>query len=247
MAQQIAIFGATSAVAQALARRYQRRGARLALVGRNQEKLNALVAELGSQVVLALRADLDRTDAAAEHVASVFAALGRVDILVLAQGLLGDQIKSERDLSEAEQITRSNFLSAQAILVAAGPRFSAQKSGQIVVLSTVASERGRPRNYTYAAAKAALNVYVQGLHSQLYRQGVRTTTVKLGPIDSPMTTSHAKNRLFATPEVVAAQIERAIARRARVTYVPKRWGLIMAVVRHLPEPVFQRIAALSGR
>jgi short-subunit dehydrogenase len=247
MAQQIAIFGATSAVAQALARRYQRSGARLLLVGRNQEKLNALVAELGSQVVLALRADLDRTDAAAELVASVFAALGRVDILVLAQGLLGDQIKSEHDLSEAEQITRTNFLSAQAILVAAGPRFSAQKSGQIVVLSTVAAERGRPRNYTYAAAKAALNVYVQGLHSQLYRQGVKTTTVKLGPIDSPMTTSHAKNRLFSTPEVVAAQIERAIARRVRVTYVPKRWGLIMAVVRHLPEPVFQRIAALSGR
>jgi decaprenylphospho-beta-D-erythro-pentofuranosid-2-ulose 2-reductase len=247
MPQQIAIFGATSAVAQALARRYQSRGARLALVGRNPDKLGAMVRELGSQVVLALRADLDRTEQAAQHVEAVFAALGRVDVLILAQGLLGDQEKSERDLAEAEQITRSNFLSAQAILVAAGPRLAVQKSGQVVVLSTVAAERGRPRNYTYAAAKAALNVYVQGMHSQLYRDGVGTTTIKLGPIDSPMTTRHAKNALFSTPESVAAQIDGAIARRVRVAYVPKRWRLIMCVVRHMPEPLFQRIGALSGR
>lgn len=248
MGQNVAVFGATSAVASALAHRFARTGARLALVGRSGQKLSALRAALpAAQIALTREGDFDITGDAAAHVTAVFDALGRVDVVVIAHGLLGDQRASEHDVEEAERIARTNYLSVVALLIAIGNRLEAQRHGTVAVLSSVAADRGRPRNYTYAAAKAALNVYLEGLQSRLFSAGVRVVTVKLGPVDSPMTATHAKNALFSTPEVVARQIERAISRNARVVYVPRRWWWIMAVVRHLPEWLFQRMAALSGR
>ena len=107
--------------------------------------------------------------------------------------------------------------------------------------------RGRPRNYTYGAAKGALNLYLQGLRSRLYPAGVKVTTLKLGPVDTPMTRTHRKNALFATPARAARDIVRALDRGAGEVYVPWYWRPIMAVVRNTPEPLFQRLGFLSGR
>ena len=64
-------------------------------------------------------------------------------------------------------------------------------------MSSVAGERGRPRNFTYGAAKGALNVYLQGLRTRLGGSGVRVHTFKLGPVDTPMTVDHRKTLVFA--------------------------------------------------
>ncbi|HEX4354527.1 MAG TPA: SDR family NAD(P)-dependent oxidoreductase, partial [Polyangiales bacterium] len=107
--------------------------------------------------------------------------------------------------------------------------------------------RGRPRNYTYAAAKSALNTYLQGVRSRLYRSGVKVHTIKLGPVDSPMTVDHPKNALFTSPERAARGVVRAIDRGAAEAFVPGFWRVIMPIVRNMPEAIFQRVGALSGR
>ena len=76
---------------------------------------------------------------------------------------------------------------------------------------------------------------------------VAITTLKLGPVDTPMTTSHEKNAVFAQPRPVAEAIVRAMDARANEVYVPSFWSLIMLVVRHMPEAIFQKLAFLSGR
>ena len=111
----------------------------------------------------------------------------------------------------------------------------------------VAAERGRPRNYTYAAAKSALNTYMQGVRSRLWKAGGRVCILKLGPVDTPMTADHTKDATFSLPADVARGILRAIEREQSEAYVPARWAWIMAVVRALPEAVFQRFGSLSGR
>ncbi|MCZ2498787.1 SDR family NAD(P)-dependent oxidoreductase [Xylophilus sp. Kf1] len=245
--ERIAVFGATSAIAAALAGRHAARGARLYLVGRDAGKLAALVARLGGAVAGHARQDFDRTDQAEACVAAAVAALGGIDIAVVAHGLLGDQRASEQRFEEAEQIARTNYLGVQALLIPLANHLEQRRGGRLVVLSSVAADRGRPRNYTYAAAKAALDVYLQGLRSRLYRSGVTVHTIKLGPVDSPMTADHPKNALFSQVPEVARRIERAVDRRVPVAYVPGYWRLVMLVVRHLPEAVFQRIGGLSGR
>jgi decaprenylphospho-beta-D-erythro-pentofuranosid-2-ulose 2-reductase len=247
MPHQVAIFGATSALASELARRYAASGARLYLVGRNGEKLAALGAELGAQVVGSTTQDFDRTEQAQACVQGAIDALGRIDIAVLAHGLLGDQLASECSFDEAEQIARTNYLSVVALVIPLANQLERQRGGDLVVLSTVAAERGRPRNYTYASAKSALNVYLQGVRSRLYGAGVRVHTIKLGPMDTPMTAGHHKNLLFAQPANVAEQIVRAIERGIDEPFVPGMWRPIMFVVRNLPEFLFQRVKALSGR
>lgn len=247
MTQHIAIFGATSAIAAATARVYAARGARMYLVGRNAHKLRALAEELGSSVVGSAVQDFDETSAADACVRAAGAALGRLDIALIAHGLLGDQLRSEQDFQEAEQIARTNYLSVMALLIPLANLLEDQRAGHLAVLSTVAAERGRPRNFTYAAAKSALNTYLQGLRSRLYPAGVQVHTIKLGPTDTPMTVTHKKNVLFAQTDAVARDIVRAIDAGQQEAYVPRFWRLIMVVVRNLPEPVFQRIGALSQR
>lgn len=244
---RVAIFGATSAIAAEIARIYAGRGARLFLVGRDPAKLRALVDARGDAVAGFREADLTAPGAAGVAVAAALEALRELDVAVIAHGWLGDQLVSERDAAEAERIIATNFTSVVALLVPLGNHFEAAGAGKIAVLSSVAGDRGRPRNYTYGAAKGALNVYLQGLRTRLWSRGVRVQTLKLGPVDTPMTATHTKNLLFARADTVAAGVVAAIdASRAEV-YVPWYWRLIMAVVRNLPERVLQRLQALSGR
>lgn len=243
----VAIFGATSAVAQAVARAYAARGARLALIGRNPGKLRALGDELPEHVVFLHVQDFEQTEAATACVEAVQRELGGIDIALIAHGLLGDQRASEHDVQAALELAQVNYTSVVALLIPLANQLEAQGSGQIAVISSVAAERGRPRNYTYASAKSALNTYLQGLRSRLYKSHVTVHTIKLGPTATPMTVDHPKNALFATSERVALGIVDALDHKIPEAYVPGFWRFIMLIVRNLPEGLFQRIGALSGR
>lgn len=247
MSARVAIFGATSAIASELARQYAERGDQLYLVGRSGAKLAQLVLSLGTAVVGHAQQDFDLTAEAGACVAAAVEALGTIDIALIAHGLLGDQLQSESDIQVAEQIARTNYLSVMALVIPLANHLEQRGGGHLAVLSTVAADRGRPRNYTYAAAKSALNTYLQGVRSRLYARGVQVHTIKLGPVDSPMTVDHEKNLLFATPVQVARAIVRAIDRGQAEPYVPGFWQPIMFAVRNLPELLFQRVRGLSGR
>jgi short-subunit dehydrogenase len=246
--QRVLIAGATSAIAAEMARKLAKRGARLFLLGgRSQEKLDRLVQDLGAAVVGARTADFDDTNATGPAVEAAIAALGGLDLAVVAPGWLGDQIASEKDYPVAEAILRTNLLGVVALLIPIANHFEAAGGGNVAVFSSVAADRGRPRNYTYAAAKGALNVYLQGMRSRLYPKGTKVHILKVGPVDTPMTVDHQKNVLFARPDDVAEEILSVIAKGKTTAYVPWYWRQIMAVVRHVPEPLFQRARALSGR
>lgn len=253
MAERVLIFGATSAIAQEIARVYARRGGRLYLVGRNADKLatfaEALAAEDGLRdaVVGTRAADLNETAMASTLVSTAVAALGGLDVAVIAQGLLGDQLATERDFHQADEVITTNFTSVVALLIPLANHLETAGAGHLAVLSSVAGERGRPRNYTYGAAKGALNVYLQGVRSRLSRRGIGVHTIKLGPVDTPMTTAHKKTLLFARPAPVAAAVVRAIDAGRGEAFVPWFWWGIMLIVRGLPEMFFRRIGALSGR
>lgn len=245
--RRILVLGATSTIAADVCARWAARGDRLHLVGRNPDKLAALAAACGPAVTTAV-ADFCDTDRARDVIAAALAALdGRIDVVLVAHGDLGDQLLSERDYHEAERLIEVNFLSVVALLLPLADILERQRAGALAVITSVAGDRGRPRNFTYGAAKGALNIYLQGLRSRLYPAGVQVTILKLGPVDTPMTTGHAKNRLFATPARAARDIVRAIDRGAREAYVPWYWRPILWIVRNTPEALFQRLGFLSGR
>jgi short-subunit dehydrogenase len=244
---RVLILGANSAIARELAVRCKARGDSLYLVARDAQKLAALKNELGEAVAGSQVADLAETDRNGARVEEAIARLGGLDLVLLAHGYLGDQLESERSWAAAEEVLATNFLSAVSLLIPIANQLEAQRGGKLVVLGSVAGDRGRPRNYTYGAAKGALHTYLQGLRSRLYGTGVKVFTIHLGPVHSPMTVDHPKNRLFADPGPIADALLKISEGRREDVWLPWYWAPIMTVVRNLPEPIFQRLKFLSGR
>ncbi len=239
------IFGATSAIAQQTARLWAARGADLFLVGRSQDKLAAIAADLkvrGAANVFARAADLDRVS---EHDAILDEAaqqLGRIDRVLIAHGVLGEQPAAEQDFEQVRRIFQTNCASTLSLLTAVANRMSEQGGGAIAVITSVAGDRGRPSNYVYGASKAAVSVFLQGLRGRLHSRGVRVIELKPGPVDTPMTGHMEKSWMFSRPEAVAAGIVHAFEGRRDVVYLPWFWRWIMLGIRVMPERVFNRLS-----
>ncbi len=241
----VLILGATSAIAAEAAHLYSKRGDRLLLVGRDPEKLAALQRDnVGAEII---KADLNDLNNVPSLVNECVSRLSPVDTVLIAHGYLGDQHRSESEWSEAELILRTNFLSAVALLIPLAQHLESQGHGRIGVITSVAGERGRPRNYTYGAAKGALSLYLEGLRTRLHPKRITVTTLKLGPVDTPMTRDHKKHALFGKPSAIAADIVKAVDDGKATAFVPWFWGPIMAGVRATPEALFQKLPFLSGR
>jgi len=244
---RVLIVGATSAIAGHIAREYAQRGAELFLVARDPTRLRQLAEELSSAVRGTSSGDFSQLEANEAHVSAAIAALGAIDVGVIAHGWLPDQLETESSLDTALQTLSANFTSAVSFLIPLANHLEAQRAGHIAVLTSVAGDRGRPRNYTYGSAKSATTTYLEGMRSRLYHTGVSVHELRLGPVDTPMTIDHPKTALFGKAPEVAHDIVRAIERDQALAYLPRYWRPIMFLVRWLPEPIFQRIGFLSDR
>jgi len=241
---RVVILGATSAMAEALARLYAAEGANLTLVGRRADRLEEIAADLrargasGAQVVAADLVDASR---AAEQL-SAWAA-GPLEAVHLFYGVLTDQPRAEADLAYAEATLAVNFTSAALWSLAAANLLESQRRGVLVVVGSVAGDRGRQSNYVYGAAKAGLGNLVQGIAHRLGLRGgeARAVLVRPGFVDTPMTDHLEKGGpLWAKPEAVARAIRKAANRKAPVVYVPWFWQIIMLIIRLLPAPIFHK-------
>ncbi|MEJ2756764.1 MAG: SDR family NAD(P)-dependent oxidoreductase [Gammaproteobacteria bacterium] len=103
-------------------------------------------------------------------------------------------------------------------------------------------EKGRKSNYVYGAAKGLVSRYAQGLQHRLAHSGIRVVLIKPGPTDTPMTT-HLKQagQRLASAESVAKDIVNGIDRGKRVIYAPRKWTLIMLIIRHMPHFIFKHL------
>ena len=242
--KKVLVLGATSAIAQATVRLLAARGASLYLVGRNAERLEAVAKDARTRGAAQVESEALDLDDCSRHEALVeraTAALGGLDGALLAHGILGSQEAAQRSYAEAEKVFRTNFLSAVSLLTPLANHFEARHAGTLVVISSVAGDRGRQSNYVYGASKGALSVFLQGLRNRLARSGVAVVTVKPGFVDTPMTADLKKNALFATPEKVAHGILRAADKRRDEVYLPFFWRPIMFIIRSIPERVFKRL------
>ena len=240
---RVLVLGATSSLAIATMRRLAG-NTRFMLVARNPDRLTAVAQDLLTRGALAAETwvmDLDNTSAHKEMLAAAAERLGRIDLALIAYGVLGDQRAAEADFEIAAAILHTNFTSTVSLLTWLGNYFQAQRGGTLAVISSVAGDRGRKSNYVYGASKGALNIFLEGLRNRIDRDGVQVLTIKPGFVATPMTAHVPQNALFASPDQVAHGILRAIERRRDVVYVPWFWAGIMLLVRAIPGFRFKKM------
>jgi short-subunit dehydrogenase len=243
--KKILIIGATSAIAEAAARIWAKRGDQLFLVARNQERLNCITNDLkvrGAPKTYGYLMDVNNFDQHSSMLDKAFGMLGVIDVVLIAHGTLSNQTDCEQSIHLTLREINTNALSVIALLTHFANRFEVQGSGTICVISSVAGDRGRANNYVYGAAKAMVTTFASGLRQRLYKSGVSVVTIKPGFVDTPMTTEFKKGLLWAKPGAVASRIVRAIDESKDEVYVPIFWWTIMLIIRVIPTIFFKRLS-----
>lgn len=241
---KVIIIGATSAIAEATARIYASRGARLFLVARNPQRLGDIASDLkvrGTETIETASLDVNSVERHGAVLDSAWAFLGTPDVVLIAHGTLPDQQACEASVPTALAEFATNATSTIALLTDIANRMQQARHGCIAVISSVAGDRGRASNYLYGAAKAAVSAFLSGLRQRLGGYGVYVLTIKPGFVDTPMTRDFRKGLLWAQPGAVARGIVKAIDKRKAIVYLPWFWRGIMLVIKHVPEFVFKRI------
>lgn len=237
------VLGASSSVARAFARVAAEAGADILLAGRDMDDVKRTVTDVTLRTgrkVEALEFDAEDTKKHGAFVKSVAKKSGVLNVF-LAFGAMPDQEAIDADFALAERTVAVNYLGAMSVLQRLAPLLEEQGAGSVVVLSSVAGDRGRLKNYVYGSAKAGLNAYLQGLRARLCRKGVSVTTVKPGFMDTDMTWGIDGMFLVATPEQCARACLRLAKKGKEVAYFPFFWWFIMTIIRHIPERIFKKM------
>ncbi|WP_339750405.1 SDR family NAD(P)-dependent oxidoreductase [uncultured Marinobacter sp.] len=242
--KHVVIVGATSAMAEHCARLWaERENVKFTLIARNRDKCIRVKEDLESRNPNT-DCTVHQTDfASPEAIRNTIATISDVpvDIALIAHGTLPEQADCEKDIDLCEQTLTMNGTSPALFAEAFSMNMEPLDHGHIVLIGSVAGDRGRKSNYVYGAAKGLVAQYAQGLQHRFAGTGVTVTLVKPGPTKTPMTNAMQNSGSFAEVEDVAKQIVKAIDAQHQTVYVPKKWQIIMFIIRNLPNAIFKRL------
>lgn len=219
-------------------------GRTVVLAARRSGDLEAEAARVraaGAAGVRCVEFDADEVPAHPELLTGIFADAGRVGVVVVAFGVLGDQELAEKDPAHAVQVVHTDYVAQVSVLTVLATLLKAQGSGDLVVFSSVAGLRVRRANYVYGSAKAGLDGFASGLGDALHGTGVHLLLVRSGFVVGRMTEGMSPAPLSSTPDQVAAAVVKALGRRRIRVWVP--WALRPAyfVARLVPQAVWRRM------
>jgi decaprenylphospho-beta-D-erythro-pentofuranosid-2-ulose 2-reductase len=165
------------------------------------------------------------------------------DVLFCASGYLGMSTEDGLyDDENTERIIDVNYAKLVPVLNFFAKKMESKRTGTMIVLSSVAGERGRQSNFIYGSAKAALTAYLSGLRNYLFDKKVHVLTVKPGFMDTKMTEGLPLNpALTASPKKAAEGIYKAFKNKNNVAYVLPIWAVIMLIIRNIPEFIFKKL------
>ena len=177
------ITGGNSGIGLATARLFVAEGARVAITGRNQDTLDAVVQELGDRV-LAVRADTTDVDALEAAVTRTVKAFGKIDALFANAGISGNTPLGGTSLKAFEEIIRTNLTAVFFTVQAAAPHLNDKAS--VILNGSVHTALGMPGYAAYAASKAAVTGMSRVFASELAARGIRVNVVAPGATRTPI-------------------------------------------------------------
>ena len=216
------------------------------LAARNPAKIEDRAEELRAAGVATVEVvQFDGADPSShlKFIDDTFDAAADIDVVICAFGVLGSQDIFDVDPEAAAELIAVNLGGSVSVLTAVAARMKRQGHGTIVVLSSVAGERVRSDNAVYGASKAGLDAYAQGLSDRLVGTGVDVLVVRPGFVHTKMTAGMPAAPFSTTADKVAADIVSGLTKGSHTVWSPGILRLVFMVMRHLPRPIWRKIAA----
>ncbi len=243
--QNVVVLGGNSDIAFAVLQELAKhRLEKVVLAGPNQTTLHhraSMVSELGKIEVQI--ATFDATDLSQAAVQSELAMslVPTVDLLIIAAGILGDQISDESDPSAVSKVLTTNFTGPSVAMTAVVEKMKKQGYGSILVLSSVAGAKVRRSNFIYGSSKAGLDAFALGFSDALWKTPIQITVVRPGFVKTKMTASTKKVPMSTTPDKVAVAALRGLELGKEIVWIPQSFGTIIFALRHLPRSINRRL------
>jgi len=229
--KKIILTGAAGGIGQPLAFALSKRGARLALVDREQSRINILcnkIKQLGG-IAFPIVTDFNPSEIlpnpAQMVVDEAVNLLGGVDILINSAGILDFTLFQEQDAIRIAQMMHINAVVPLQLTRALLPKLLAQNGGQIVNMGSIFGSIGFPHYAAYSASKFAIHGFSQALRRELLDTEITVTYIAPRAIKTPMNDEVASKMLAATnatmdePKVVVAEIIKAIEADKQEHYI----------------------------
>ena len=236
--KSVFILGGTSEIAQEICLNLVRKGTkRIHFVSRKSSKVNSFIQRLTNEFTLEItvqECDLLHDD---------FKILPNVeffDLYIIAAGYLGNSNLANDDLNEALNIAKVNYYSLIPWINSITSEHRISKPGAMWILSSVAGDRGRPSNYQYGAAKAALTIFCEGLLNKLHKKPFKIRIIKAGFIYTSMTIGKAPKILCASKKYVAKILINK-PHKEGIEYLPFWWFFVMKIVSILPKSIISNL------
>ena len=175
------VTGASSGIGRAIARLFAAEGARLALAARSTDKLEKLAGEIGSAPLI-LSIDLAQPAEVERMVAETLAHFGRVDVLMANAGVYVPGEAAEGDPDAWDNLIAVNVSSVFRSVHAVLPGMIAQRSGDIVVTSSIAGHQALRGEPVYSASKHAVQTFVHTVRRQVAPHNIRIGAVAPGTV-----------------------------------------------------------------
>lgn len=233
------VVGASSGIGRELSKQLTEKGYKVGIAGRRKNLLDEV--KLENPDSFSVRSfDITDVNTSVIELEALVREIGGLDLLVISSGF--------RDLAEAvdfelQKVTiETNVIGFSKIVDWTFGYFSKQGSGHLAVISSVGGLRGSRQAPSYHASKAYQINYLEGMRQKARKLNlpITITDIRPGIVDTEKATGEVLFWVMPV-EKVAMQIFKAILKKKKVVYVTKRWGVVAAILRLLPERIYNKM------
>ena len=243
--KRVFITGATSGIGESLAYVYSKQGATIGITGRRSDKLETVYKkckDLGGKPI-SITLDVKNQDDCKKSTEYFIEKAGGIDTVIANAGVGGPDELFSGSSKAINHILSTNIMGVTNSVLPFLPAMKNQKSGQIGIISSVASTRGFLGHGGYAASKAAVKFLADSWGYQLERNNISISTIFPGWIATEMTENIKYKMWFLMNSNTAAEkIEGAINNRIRQYILPWQWRLIVPVLKRTPRWIITKFS-----